>query len=65
MKVKVIYDDNFKRKFGVDSVNTARRVLAQAQNIFMWKDSLTTIIKLKVDNNVDHYVGEWIADEDM
>ena len=65
LKVKVIYDDNFKGKFGDDTVNAARRVLAQAQNAFMWKDSLTTVVKFKVDSNVDYHAGKWVAENDM
>lgn len=65
LKVKVIYDDNFKGKFGDDVVNAARRVMAQAQNAFMWKDSLKTIVKFKVDENVDYHPGKWVAKTDM
>jgi hypothetical protein len=65
MKVKVFYDDNFKAKFGDDSVNAARRVMAQAQNVFRWKESLTTEIIFKIDNSVDYIPGKWIASKDV
>ena len=61
----MVYDDNFKGKFGDDTVNTARRVLAQAQNVFMWKDSLTTTVKFKVDENVEYHAGKWFAKTDL
>ena len=60
LKVKAIYDDNFKGKFGDDVVNAARRVLAQAQNFWKLRDSLTTEVNFKVDPNVDYIPGKWM-----
>ena len=65
LKVKVAYDDNFKAKFGDDAVNAARRVMAQAQNLFKLKDSLTTEINFKIDSNVEYKSGKWVAAKDL
>ena len=43
MKVKMHYDQTFKSVFGGDSVNTLRRVVAQAQNIYYWPTLPTTV----------------------
>ena len=63
--MKAIYDDNFKGKFGDDVVNAARRVLAQAQNFWKLRDSLTTEVNFKVDPNVDYIPGKWVAERDL
>ena len=65
LRVKAIYDDNFKEKFGADVVNTARRVLAQAQSLYKLRDSLTTEINFKVDPEVDYVPGRWVASTDL
>jgi hypothetical protein len=65
MSVKVRYDDNFKEKFGEDSINSARRVMAFAQAQFMLKDSLTTTIDLDIDPDVEYIPGKWVAGKDM
>jgi hypothetical protein len=65
LKVKVSYDDNFKAKFGDDAVNAARRVMAQAQNLFKLKDSLKTEINFKIDSNVEYKSGRWVAEKDL
>jgi len=65
LKVKVAYDDNFKNKFGDDSVNAARRVMAQAQNLYKLKDSLTTEIIFKIDSDAQYIPGKWVAANDM
>ncbi len=59
------YDENFKAKFGADSVNAARRVLAQAQNIWKWKDSLTTTVTFQIDPNVEAIRGRFVAEDDL
>jgi hypothetical protein len=63
MKTKVYYDDTFKAKFGADSVNKARVIMAQAQNMLMWKDSLTTQIILKIDGNIENVPVKIRADD--
>jgi len=65
LRVKAIYDDNFKEKFGDDTANAARRVLAQAQNLFKLRDSLTTEVILTVDPNVAYIPGKWVAGNDL
>jgi len=47
MNVGAHYEQTFKARFGSQSVNTMRRVLAQSQNIYYWP-SLTTRIRLNV-----------------
>jgi len=65
LRIKVRYDENFKAKFGADSVNVARRVLAQAQNIWKWKDSLTTTVTFQIDPNVEAIRGRFVAEDDL
>ncbi len=47
MNVGAYYDQTFKARFQGESLNTMRRVLAQAQNIYYWP-SLTTRIRMNV-----------------
>jgi hypothetical protein len=61
----VRYDENFKAKFGADSVNVVRRVMAQAQNIWRWKDSLTTTVTFQIDANVEAIRGKFVAGNDL
>jgi len=65
MSVKIRYDTNFQTKFGADTLNSVRKVMAFAQAQFMLKDSLTTTITLDIDPNVEYIPGKWIADKDM
>ena len=62
--VKIRYDENFKAKFGADSVNTIRRVVAQAQNMWKWP-SLTTSVTFLFDPSVDAVAGKFVADTDI
>ena len=54
--MKLHYDPALYKKFGEDSKNMARRVMAHAQNAFLWK-SLTTKVIFKVHPDV-HQVEE-------
>jgi hypothetical protein len=65
MSVKVRYDDNFRDKFGEDTINSVRKVMAFAQAQFMLQDSLTTTITLDIDPNVEYVSGKWVAEKDM
>jgi hypothetical protein len=65
LRVKVRYDENFKAKFGDDSVNAVRRVMAHAQNIWMWKASLTTTVTFQIDPEVDAIPGKYVAETDL
>ena len=65
LRVKAKYDDNFKRKFGSDAVNAARRILAHAQNLWLLRDSLTTVVRFIVDPNVYYIPGQWASKTDM
>ena len=65
LRVKAKYDDNFKRKFGSDAVNAARRILAHAQNLWLLRESLTTVVRFIVDPNVDYIPGQWASKTDM
>jgi len=62
--MKIRYDDNFAEKFGNDAVNTIRRVVAQAQNIWKWP-SLTTSLTFNVDENIEHIPGRFVAENDI
>ena len=59
------YDENFKAEFGADAVNVIRRVFAQAQGIWQWKDSLTTTVTFQIDPNVEAIKGRYVADTDL
>jgi hypothetical protein len=65
MSVKVRYDTNFQKKFGNQTLNTVRKVMAFAQAQFMLKASLTTTITLDIDPNVEYIPGKWVADNDL
>ena len=65
LRIKVRYDENFKAKFGADSLNVVRRVMAQAQNIWKWKDSLTTTVTFQIDPTVEPIRGRFVADTDL
>ena len=65
MPVKVRYDTNFKNKFGNETLNTVRKVMAFAQAQFMLIGSLTTTITLDIDPNVEYIPGKWVADTDL
>jgi hypothetical protein len=65
MSVKIRYDDNFKGKFGDDTINSVRRVMAFAQAQYMLKDTLTTTINLDIDPIVEYIPGKWVADKDL
>ena len=45
--MKLHYDTGLAKRFGSDVVNMARRVMAHAQNAYLWK-SLTTKVIFKV-----------------
>jgi len=62
--VKIRYDENFKAKFGTESVNTIRRIVAQAQNIWKWP-SLTTSVTFQIDPSVDAVAGRFVAGTDI
>lgn len=62
--VKIRYDENFKAKFGADSVNAIRRVVTQAQNMWKWA-SLTTSVTFVIDPSVDAVTGKFVAGTDI
>ncbi len=64
MKIKCAYDATFKDKHGADSVNAVRRVMAQAQNVYMWP-TLTTKVVFEIDSEVDFKDEKWNAPDDM
>ena len=49
VKCKLYYDQNYKRKFGDETLNSLRRITVQAQNIFHWP-SLTVKFQLNVSD---------------
>ena len=65
LRIKVRYDENFKAKFGAESLNVVRRVMAQAQNIWKWKESLTTTVTFQIDPTVEAIKGKFVADTDL
>jgi len=62
--LKIRYDENFSANFGSDAVNTIRRVVAQAQNIWKWP-SLTTSVTFVIDPSVDAVSGQFVAETDI
>jgi len=44
IKLKLSYDDNWKDKFGADSVNAIRRVVAHAQAVWKWASAPSKMI---------------------
>ena len=65
LRIKVRYDDAFKGKFGADSVNAARRIMAFAQNYWKLSASLGTQIIFAVDANVEQISGKYAALTDL
>ena len=61
--MRIRYDDNFKAKFGADSENTIRRVMAQAQNIWKWKETLTTQVIFNIES-IEYKAGVWVTGGD-
>ncbi len=59
--IKLHYDESWAERFGNDSVNAARRVMAHAQNIWMWP-SLTTKVIFDIDPEVKAQPGRWTPD---
>jgi hypothetical protein len=64
LKIKCFYDATFKAKHGADSINAVRRVMAQAQNIYM-SPTLTTKVVFEIDSEVDFKDEKWNAPDDM
>ena len=58
------YDRSWYNKFGSDSVNAMRRVVAQAQNLFYWP-SLTTKLSLVIIQERSAVFGSWAADHSL
>ncbi len=65
LKIKVRYDEAFKGKFGADSINAARRVMAFAQNYWKMSASLGTQIIFAIDANVEQISGRYVAGTDL
>ena len=63
-KIKLNYDDAWAEKFEGESVNVARRILAHAQNVWMWP-SLSTKVIFDVSPEVKQRPGRWFADDDV
>jgi hypothetical protein len=62
--VKIRYDENFKAKFGAEAINTIRRIITHAQNIWRWP-SLTTLVNFQFDANVEAVAGRFVAGTDI
>jgi hypothetical protein len=65
LKIKVRTDDAFRRKFGADSINVARRIMAFAQGYWKMSASLGTQIIFEVDANIDPISGTYVALTDL
>ena len=64
MNVKAIYDNNFRDKFGDDTNNAIRRVVAHGQHVLKWP-SLKTKVFLNVSSDF-HYINErWSVNDDV
>ncbi len=62
--VKTIYDDNWRDKFGDDTNNAIRRVIAHGQQIFKWP-TLKTKIFLNVSSDFQYVSERWSANDDL
>jgi hypothetical protein len=62
--LKVFYDDKFFEKFGADTNNSIRRVVAHAQHVFKWP-SLTTKIYFNISSDFKHIKERWSAGEKL
>jgi hypothetical protein len=65
IKVRVCIDDAFKAKFGADSTNAVRRVMAFAQNYWKLSASLGTQLIFAVDANICQIAGRYVAETDL
>ena len=65
LRIKVRYDDAFKGKFGADSINRARTIMAFAQGYWKLSASLGTQIIFAVDANVEQIGGKYAALTDL
>ena len=62
--MKLAYDDNWKDKYGADSINAMRRVLAHAQNL--WKfPSVPAKLYFDIDPDVRQLPGRWTTSGSM
>lgn len=64
VSVKIRYDQNFKDHFGGESINTIRKVVTHAQNMWRWP-SLTIPITFDFDPSVDAVSGRFVAKTDL
>ena len=58
LKIRIRYDSKFKAKFGDDSENVIRRIMAHAQNIWKWKETLTTQLIFNIES-IEYKAGDW------
>jgi len=65
LKIKVRIDDAFNAKFGADSANAARRVMAFAQNYWKMSESLGTQIIFAIDADIGQISGKYAAETDL
>jgi len=64
LKIKIYYDDNWKEVFAADSLNTVRRVVAHAQNVWKWSTAPAKIY-LVADTEVKYIPGKWAASKSL
>ena len=64
MNVKAIYDNNFRDKFGDETNNAIRRVIAHGQHVFKWP-SLKTKVFLNVSSDFQYINERWSANDDL
>ena len=64
LALTLTYDSSWYNKFGSDSVQAMRRVVAQAQNLLYWP-SLTTKFTLKIKEERAATFASWTADKSM
>ena len=65
LKIKIRYDEAFKGKFGADSANAVRRIMAYAQNYWKMTASLGTQIIFAIDDNIQAITGKYVAKTDL
>ena len=64
IKLKLNYDDNWKDKFGADSINAIRRVVAHAQAIWKWSSAPSKLL-FDIHPEVTQISGRWTAQDSL
>ena len=61
-QLRIYYDEGFANKFGTEAGNAVRRIMAHAQNIWMWSASLGTKVIFDIVK-VEPKPGFWVTND--